>query len=56
MKQKNKKGGFLSMLLGNLGPSLLGHLLSGKWILRAGYGNKKGKVLVTDIYRKQWDF
>ena len=30
------------MLLGTLGASLLGNLLTGKEILRAGSGNKKG--------------
>ena len=42
---KEQKGGFLSMLLGTLGASLLGNLLTGKGInrasegvLRAGYG------------------
>ena len=42
---KEQKGGFLSMLLGTLGASLLGNLLSGKGLTRAGYGNpsKKGK-------------
>ena len=35
---KEQKGGFLSMLLGNLGASLLGNLLSGKGFLRAGEG------------------
>ena len=40
---KEQKGGFLSMLLGTLGASLLGNLLSGKGIVRAGYG-------------KEWDF
>ena len=40
---KERKGGFLSMLLGILGASLLGNLLTGKGILRAGSGNKKGK-------------
>ena len=34
------KGGFLGMLLGTLGASLLGNTLTGKGILRAGYGNK----------------
>ena len=34
------------MLLGTLGDSLLGNLLSGKVIVRAGYGNKKGKGIV----------
>ena len=38
MKLKNKRRGFLSMLLGNLGASLLGNLLTGKGIMRAGDG------------------
>ena len=45
---KKQKGGFLSMLLGTLVASLLGNLLTGKGInragmgvLRAGYGNNK---------------
>ena len=45
---KEQKGGFLSALLGTLGASLLGDLLigkgihragKGKGVLRAGYGN-----------------
>ena len=40
---KEQKGGFLSMLLGTLGASLLGNLLTGKRILRAGSG-------------KEWEF
>ena len=43
---KEQKGGFLSMLLGTLGASLLGNLLSGKGIVRAGSGNNKGKGIV----------
>ena len=43
---KEQKGGFLSMLLGALGASLLGNLLTGKWVVRAGSGNKKGKEIV----------
>ena len=36
---KEQRGGFLSMLLGTLGASLLGHLLTGgKGIMRAGHG------------------
>ena len=38
MKKKEKKFGFLSMLLGTLGASLLGNLLSGKGIVRTGEG------------------
>ena len=56
---KEQKGGFLSMLLGTLGANLLGNLLTGwgiyragkgkginragEGIVRAGYGNKKGR-------------
>ena len=40
---KEQKGGFLSILLGTLGASLLGILLTGKGIVRVGTGNKKGK-------------
>ena len=40
---KEQPGGFLSILLGTLGASLLGNLLAGKGIVRAGTG-------------KQWDF
>ena len=35
---KEQRGGFLSMLLGTLGASLLGNLLSGKGLSRAGEG------------------
>ena len=35
---KEQKGRFLSMLLGTLGSTLLGNLLSGKGIARAGSG------------------
>ena len=47
---KEQKGGFLSMLLGTLGASLLGNLL------RAGSGNKKGKGIVRAGTGKEWDF
>ena len=36
---KEQKGGFLSMLLGTLGASLLGKMLAGKGIVRAGSRN-----------------
>ena len=46
-ERKEQKGGFLSLLLGTLGASLLGNLLTGKGIVRAGdTGNKKGKGIV----------
>ena len=35
---KEQRGGFLSMLLGTLGASLLGDILSGKGVIRAGEG------------------
>ena len=57
------------MLLGTLGASLLGNLLLGKGIVRAGCGNKKGKEIVRAGYEnkkgkgivragpgKDWDF
>ena len=43
---KKQKGGFLSMLLGTLGASLLRNLLTGKGIYRAG----KGKGIVSAGY------
>ena len=42
---KEEDGGFLSILLGTLGASLLGNLLSGIGIVRTGSGNKKEKEL-----------
>ena len=53
---REQKGGFLSMLLGALGASLLGNILSGKGIVRAGSGNKKGKGIVRAGSGKEWDF
>ena len=53
---KRQKRGFLSMLLGNLGASLWGNLLTGKGIVRTGTGNKKGKGIVKAGTGKQWDF
>ena len=47
---KEQKRGFLSMLLGTLGASLLVNLLSGKGIVRVGYGNKQGRVIVRAGY------
>ena len=47
---KEQKGGFLSVLLGTLGASLLGNLLSGKGIVRASSGNEKGKGIVKAGY------
>ena len=37
-ERKEQKGGFLSMLLGTLGASLLGNILVGKGIVRASSG------------------
>ena len=54
-KTKEQKGGFLSILLGTLGASLLGNLLSGKGIVRAGSVNKKGKEILRTGYRNKMD-
>ena len=47
---KEQKGGFLGILLGTLGASLLGNMLTGKGMLRAGYGNKEVKGVVRTGY------
>ena len=44
------------MLLGTLGASLSGNILTGKGIVRAGYGNKKGKRIVRASYGNEMDF
>ena len=50
---KRQRGGFLSMLLGTLGASLLGDILSGKGVIRdgegtirAGYGSKRPSLKI----------
>ena len=53
---KEQEGGFLSMLLGTLGATLLGNVLVGKGIVRVGSGNKKGKGIVRAGTGKIWDF
>ena len=53
---KEQKGGFSGMLLGTLGASLLGNMLAGKRIVRAGSGNKKGKGIVRAGYGNEMDF
>ena len=53
---KEQKGGFLSILLGTLGASLLGNLLSGNGIVRAGSGNKEGKGIIRAGYGNKMDF
>ena len=53
---KEQKGGFLVMLLGTLGASLLVNMLTGKEILRGGYGNKKGKGMLRADYRSKMYF
>ena len=49
---KEQKGGFLSMLLGTLGASLLGNLLAGvKGIVRAGEGSAASRAKGEGIVR-----
>ena len=52
---KEQKGGFLSMVLGTLGASLLGNLLPGKGMVRPGSGNKKGKGIIRAGYGNKMD-
>ena len=63
MKQRNRKGGFLSILLGTLGSSLLRNLLSGKTIVRAVSGRRSlnsstshGKGILLAGYGKECHF
>ena len=60
-KAKEQKRGLLIMLLGTLGASLLGNMLAGKGITRAGYGpkdlqSKKGKGIIRAGYGSKLDF
>ena len=55
-EKEEQKRGFLSLLLGILGASLLGNLLAGKGIVAAGSGNKKGKGIVRAGFGEKWDF
>ena len=52
---KEQRGGFLSMLLGTLGASLLGDVLSkglsGKGVIRAGYGSKRPSLKKFCLFR-----
>ena len=52
---KEQKGGFLSMLFGTLGASLLGNLLTGQGIYRAGKGRGEG-VLRAGYGNNKMDF
>ena len=53
---KEQKGGFVSMLVGTLGTSLLESLLTGKGIVRAGSRIKKRKWIVRCGYGNEMDF
>ena len=53
---KEQKERVLGMLLRTLGDSLLGNMLAGKGIVRAGYGNKKGNGIVRAGYGNKIDF
>ena len=44
------------MLFGTLGASLLGNVLAGKGIVRAGYGNKEGKGMLRVGYGSRANF
>ena len=42
--------------MGTLGASLLGNVLAGKGIVRAGYGNKEGKGMLRVGYGSKANF
>lgn len=47
-----QEGGFLGVLLGALGTNLLGNMLAGIGIVRAGYGNQvQGTVYLAMVLR-----
>ena len=54
--KNEKKGVFLSMLLGNLEENLLGNMLAGKGIVTAGSGKRIGKRILRAGYRKKAGF
>ena len=53
---KEQIGGFLGTPVGTLGSILLENLLTGKRIVIAGSGGKKGKKIVRAGYGKELDF
>ena len=54
---KEQKGGFLSMLLGTLGASLLGNLLTGKGVNKKGKGiHRAGEGIVRAGEGNKMDF
>ena len=54
---KEQKGGFLSMLLGTLGASLLGNLLTGKGVNKKGKGiNRSGEGIISADGGNNMDF
>ena len=56
---KEQKGGFLGMLLGTVGASLLRNLLTGQGVNRAGKGkgiNRAGDRIVRAGYGNKMDF
>ena len=55
-EEKQQKGGFLRMLLGTSGASLLGIILAGKGIARAGYGSQGGKGIKEQVMDLNWIF
>ena len=55
-EKKEQKGGFLGMLLGTLGASLLRNMLTGKGVLKASYGNKEGKGILRAGYGSKINF
>ena len=51
---KEQKSGFLRVLLGALGPNLLGNMLAGKGIVRARYGKKRQGIVKTGFGSKNF--
>ena len=53
---KEQKGGFLSMLFGTLGASLLGNLLTGQFAFHAGKGIHRAGEGIVRVGEGNMDF
>ena len=49
-ESKEQRGGLLSMLLGTLGASVLGNMLAGKGVLRAGEGTARVAIDLKGLH------
>ena len=53
---KRKKGRFLGMYLGTAGTSMLGSMLNGKGVMRAGKRDMRAEIGYNNVKNKQKSF